>query len=181
MAEFATIARPYAEALFHLASSHDIVEWDTILSELENFFLHPDIKNLVNSPGISAQKVSGIFLSLLGPSLPELMQNEVRNLITILTKNGRLIIFPEIYRQFQILKNIQQGTTNAKITSAFEMSESQVNELVINLERKFNRKLNPTITVDHSLIGGVRIVVNDEVLDASISTSLREMCDALVV
>lgn len=180
MAEFATIARPYAEALFHLANSQDIVEWETILNEIGQLFLHSDIKNLVHSPGIPSQKVVDIFLNLLGSSFSKLVKDEIENLITILIKNGRLIILPEISRQFRILKNTQEGIADAEITSAFKMTELQVNELVTSLERKFDRKLNPLITVDHSLIGGVRVVVNDEVLDASISTRLREMRDALV-
>jgi F-type H+-transporting ATPase subunit delta len=181
MAELATIARPYAEALFNLAKSQDIVEWETMLTKIEQLFLNPDIKALVHSRSLSHQKIIEILLRLFESFSPKLAKNEVKNLIAMLIKNGRPTVLPEITKQFRVLKNTQEGVADAEITSAFEMTESQKNELVASLEKKFDRKLNPFITVDNSLIGGVRVVVNDEVLDISISARLREMRDALVI
>ena len=78
-----------------------------------------------------------------------------------------------------MLKNAQEGAADADIVSAFEMSRAQVAELVATLEKKFGRKLNPTVTVDPSLIGGVRVVVGDEVLDTSVRAKLQQMHVAL--
>ena len=44
---------------------------------------------------------------------------------------------------------------------------------------KFGRKLNPTVSVDQSLIGGVKVVVGDEVLDSSVRAKLQQMQIAL--
>ena len=49
-----------------------------------------------------------------------------------------------------------------QITSAFELSEAQVKELVAALEQGL--KLKPSVTVDQSLIGGVRVALGDQVL-----------------
>ncbi len=78
-----------------------------------------------------------------------------------------------------MLKNAQEGAADAVITSAFELSHAQVAELLSTLEKKFGRKLNPTVTVDPSLIGGVRVVVGDEVLDTSVRAKLQQMHVAL--
>jgi len=51
--------------------------------------------------------------------------------------------------------------------------------LVATLEKKFGRKLNPSVQVDGSLIGGVRVVVGDEVLDTSVRAKLQQMQVAL--
>ena len=72
-----------------------------------------------------------------------------------------------------------QGSADAAIFSAFPMSEAQVAALIATLEKKFKIKLTPSVTVDPSLIGGLRVVVNDEVLDTSIRTRLEQMRVAL--
>jgi F-type H+-transporting ATPase subunit delta len=59
------------------------------------------------------------------------------------------------------------------------MEGAQVADLVAALEKKFGRKLNASVTVDPSLIGGVRVVVGDEVLDTSVRAKLQQMQTAL--
>jgi F-type H+-transporting ATPase subunit delta len=54
-----------------------------------------------------------------------------------------------------------------------------LNDLVASLERKFKRKLKPTVEIDSSLIGGVRVTVGDEVLDTSVRARLASMQTAL--
>ena len=60
-----------------------------------------------------------------------------------------------------------------------ELSDAQVQELVVALEKKFGLKLKPVVTVDQSLIGGVRVAVGDQVLDTSVQAQLARMRDTL--
>jgi F-type H+-transporting ATPase subunit delta len=53
--------------------------------------------------------------------------------------------------------------------------------LVQALSKKFGLKLKPLVTVDASLIGGVRVTVGDHVLDTSVKTRLAQMQAALTV
>ena len=115
------------------------------------------------------------FLSVLKSPV----NNEAKNFINMLVENGRMSLLPEIGAQFHALKNAQEGAADAEITSAFELSDAQVKELVATLEKKFGRKLNPSITVDPALIGGVRVLVGDEVLDTSVRAKLQQMHVAL--
>lgn len=183
MAELSTIARPYAEALFGLIEPRERAKWQIILTTMENLTLSPSFRALVYQPGASHGEITSKFLECLSLSLKRSLEDckEVKKLIAILARNNRLTAIPEISRQFKSLKDEEDGITDAKINSAFEMTELQTNKLVENLERKFGRKLNPLITVDNSLIGGVRVIVGDEVLDTSISARLKKMRDALAV
>ena len=63
--------------------------------------------------------------------------------------------------------------------TAFPMSETQVNELVSALAKRFGLKLKPEVKVDPDLIGGVRVAVGDHVLDTSVRTRLQVMKAAL--
>jgi F-type H+-transporting ATPase subunit delta len=179
MAELATIARPYAEALFRVAESGNgatsPAAWSDLVSEMAYVAAVPEVKALADNPNVSNQQIVDTFLSLLRSPV----NNEAKNFINMLVENGRLTLLPEIGAQFHALKNAQQGAADAEITSAFELSDAQVKELVATLEKKFGRKLNPTVAVNNGLIGGVRVVVGDEVLDTSVRAKLQQMHAAL--
>lgn len=175
MAELATIARPYAEALFRVAKTGDLAAWSGLVSEMAQVAAHPDVQSFASNPKHSDQQIAEAFLSLLKSNIT----SEAKNFVGMLAENGRLALLPEIGVQFHELKNAQEGAADAEITSAFEISDAQVRELVATLEKKFGRKLNPTVKVDESLIGGVRVVVGDEVLDTSVRAKLQRMHVAL--
>ena len=121
-----------------------------------------------------AQRVS-IFLSLVRPAVDKQFQNFVE----VLMANDRLLLLPQIAEQFEALKDEAEGVAQANITSAFPMSEDQVSQLISLLEPKFGLKLKPHVTVDASLIGGVRVHVGDHVLDTSVQAQLVRMRDTL--
>ncbi|MDB5798817.1 MAG: atpH [Paucimonas sp.] len=175
MAEIATVARPYAEALFRVAAASNLQAWSSLVDEMSQVAAQPEVKQLADNPKVSDQQTSEIFLSAIKSPVPA----EARNFVDMLVQNGRLTLLPEIGTQFHALKNAQEGAADARIDSAFEISQAQVQELVAVLEKKFGRKLNPTVTVDPSLIGGVRVVVGDQVLDTSVRAKLQKMHVAL--
>lgn len=175
MAELATIARPYAEALFRVAKSGNLAQWSDAVSEMAQLAAHPDVKLFATNPKISKQQIADTFLSLLKSSVGP----EIKNFIGMLVENDRLTLLPEIGEQFHDLKNAEQGAADAEIASAFELNDAQVRDLVATLEKKFSRKLNPSVKVDNALIGGVRVTVGDQVLDTSVRAKLQKMHTAL--
>ena len=176
MAELATIARPYAEALFRVAKSGNLAAWSDLVSEMAQVAALPEVKSFASNPKLSDKQVAETFLSLLKSNVTP----EAKNFVVALVENGRLALLPEIGEQFQALKNAQEGAADANIASAFEMTDAQVKDLIATLEKKFGRKLNPFVTVDPSLIGGVRVAVGDEVLDTSVRAKLQKMHTALM-
>lgn len=175
MAEIATVARPYAEALFRVAQAGNLAQWSDLVSEMAQVGANADVLAYARNPKVSDSDIAATIQSLLkSPLTPE-----AKNFLDMLLANGRIELLPEIGTQFAQLKNLAEGAADADITSAFELSAAQVSELVATLEKKFSRKLNPTVTVDPSLIGGVRVVVGDEVLDTSVRAKLQTMRTAL--
>lgn len=175
MAELATIARPYAEALFRVARNGDLVSWSETLSAMSAVAANPDMMDMARNPKISDEQVISVFL--LAVNSPA--TSELKNFVSMLVENGRLSLLPEIASQFHALRNAQEGAADAEIVSAFDMTPAQVVDLVATLEKRFRRNLNPSVTVDSSLIGGVRVVVGDEVLDTSVRAKLQRMQIAL--
>ncbi len=175
MAENATIARPYAEALFRVAKSGNLSAWSDLVAEMAQVAAHPDVLALATNPKVSAALAAETFLSVLKSPVTD----EAKNFINTLTEYDRLTLLPEIAEQFHALKNAEVGAADAEITSAFEMTAEQVSDLTTTLEKKFGRKLHATVTVDAALIGGVHIVVGDQVLDTSVRAKLQQMQVAL--
>lgn len=175
MAELATVARPYAEALFRVAKQGNMAAWSELVSELAQVGSNPDVQAFAANPNVTDTDMAATLAALVkSPMTPE-----ANNFVRMLVENGRVSLLPEIGEQFQVLKNADAGAADAEITSAFEISDAQVAQLVAMLEKKFGRKLNPTVTVDPALIGGVRVVVGDEVLDTSVRAKLQQMHVAL--
>jgi len=171
MAELATIARPYAEALFRVAQGGNMSAWTDLISEMAAVAALSDVKAFISNPRLSNREAAATFLSLLKSDVPP----EAKNFVQMLVENGRLALLPEIGEQFHALRNEAAGAADADIDSAFEMTDAQVRKLTATLERKFGRKLNPSVKVDKGLIGGIRVTVGDEVLDTSVRAKLQKM------
>ncbi|WP_042302970.1 F0F1 ATP synthase subunit delta [Paraburkholderia kururiensis] len=177
MAELATVARPYAEALFGVAEAGDIAAWSTLVEELAQVARLPDVLSIASSPKVGRQQVSELLLGAV--KSPQKDSPQAKNFVQMLVDNHRLQLLPEIAQQFEELKNAREGAADVLIVSAFPLEGEPLNQLVASLERKFQRKLKPTVEVDSSLIGGVRVTVGDEVLDTSVRARLARMQTAL--
>jgi F-type H+-transporting ATPase subunit delta len=82
-------------------------------------------------------------------------------------------------KQFRKLVNARGGVSDAIIQSAFPIDDAQLADVVATLERRFGRKLNARVEIEPELIGGIRAVVGDEVLDTSVKARLEQMKVAL--
>jgi F-type H+-transporting ATPase subunit delta len=174
MAEIATIARPYAEALFQ-ASKANAAQASVWLDELAAVAANEQLRQFADSPKSSPAQVFDVITGVLKTSLPEQAQNFLRTVID----NGRLAALAEIAQQFRALKNAQQGAFDAVVYSAFELDSAALADLSGVLQTRFGRKLNLQVELQPDLIGGVRVVVGDEVLDTSIKARLEQMKIAL--
>lgn len=175
MAEISTVARPYAEALFRIAKTGDLAEWSGIIDEIAAVAANRDMQSVMADPKLSDTEIVGVLSGVLKSKASA----EVQNFLRLLQENGRLSILPEIADQFRALKNAFEGMADAEIVSAYPMSDAQIAELVAALEKKFKLKIKPQVSVDPNLIGGVRVVVGDQVLDTSVRAKLDQMANAL--
>ncbi len=177
MAELSTVARPYAEALFAAARDDQagLAEWADQVQRLADVMAVESVRVAMADPRLEdAQRIS-IFLDLVKPAVEKPLQN----FVTLLVTNDRLLLLAQNSEQFRALKDAAEGVAQANITSAFPMSDEQVSELIKLLEPKFGLKLKPHVTVDATLIGGVRVLVGDHVLDTSVQAQLLRMRDTM--
>ena len=175
MAELATIARPYAEALFKTAGS-DLAGAAVWLEELAAIASNVQLQQFAGNPSVTAKQTFDVMAGVAKTPLPDTAKNFLRAVID----NARISVLPEIASQFRALKNARSGSSDAVVYSAFPLDAAALDDLAATLEKRFDRKLNVTVELEPALIGGVRVVVGDEVLDTSVKARLEQMKVALI-
>ena len=175
MAELATIARPYAEALYKAAGPSDASALLAQVQALAAVAGSPDMLRFADNPKVTPEQVISVLTGVVRTPLDA----KVDNLLRTVVDNGRLPALPEIAAQFNALVKARSGTSDAVVVSAFPIEGPALADLVATLEKRFGRKLNASVAVDPGLIGGVRVEVGDEVLDTSVKARLEKMRQAL--
>jgi F-type H+-transporting ATPase subunit delta len=176
MAELATVARPYAEALDQSVSGEQALALLPQLQALAAVAGHPDMLHLADNPKVRPQQVLDVITGVIKTPLDA----KVSNLLRTVVENDRLAALPQIAAQFNALVKSRSGTSDATIESAFPIDAAQLPQVVSALEKRFGRKLNAHVVVEPELIGGIRVAVGDEVLDTSVRARLEKMRQALV-
>ena len=175
MAELATLARPYAEALFQLAVKGDLKQATSELDALSAVAANSQLRQFADAPSAGAAQVFELITSVVKTPLSDASKNLLRTVID----NGRLSVLPEIASQFHALVSQRSGVSDAIVYSAFPIEPAQLADVVASLEKRFKRKLNASVQLQPDLIGGIRVVVGDEVLDTSVKARLEQMKAAL--
>lgn len=176
MAEVTTIARPYAEAVYRIAEEGGALDkWSQMLEFAAAVVADPQMQAVIGNPRLTAEQQRSVFLAVCEKSLDVPGANMVR----LLLENGRLTLLPVIREQFEQLRALHGGVMETEIVSAFPLSDAEKSDLVRRLESKYKRKVEATVTLDPELIGGIRIVAGDVVIDASVRGQLQNMAFTL--
>lgn len=175
MAENLTVARPYAEAAFELAKAAGALPaWQGALDRMAVAAADARMSECIADPRVAPEALTELFLGVAGE-----LDLQQRNFAGVLVENARLGVLPEISRLFAELKNAAEDTREAVVSSAFPLDDAQVKDLVADLGRKFGCKIKATVHLAPELIGGVRIALGDEVIDASVRGKLDAMAVSL--
>jgi F-type H+-transporting ATPase subunit delta len=176
MAEISTIARPYAVAAYKLGREQKALgKWSEMLGFAAAVASDAQIKAYIQDPKVVSSDLQNTFLKVCGDKLSE----QGQNLIKVLVEYGRLSILPAITEAFEALKAQDEGTLDAQIIAAAKPSDAEVKDLVKRLEAKFGKKIEASVSVDAEIIGGIKIIVGDTVIDASVKGQLQNLAYTL--
>ena len=178
MAEPSTIARPYAEAVFRLADEvGKLPEWSATIANLAQVAGDARVAQTMHDPNVSAEKVAGLFIGVLAGKLTA----DAENFVRVLAENRRLDVLPEIRTQFEALKNTREGTVDAEIRTAFPLDDRQLAELTARIESQAKRRVKTRVIEDKSLLGGVKVMIGDKVIDGSARAQLAALATTLKI
>ncbi|MDR2014900.1 MAG: F0F1 ATP synthase subunit delta [Azoarcus sp.] len=175
MAGNVTIARPYADAAFKLArGAGALASWLDVLDRLAVITVDADMQACISDPNMSAGQLARLLLDVVGE-----LTDEQRSFIGVLVENDRLQVLQEIRDLFVVLKNEHESVLEARIASAFPLDDATLASLKADLETRFKARIDAIVTIDPELIGGIRVAIGDEVIDASVRGKLASMAAAL--
>lgn len=175
MAENITLARPYADAAFQLArGTNALGPWQQALDRMAAVAADAQMVECITNPRLLPAQVAQLFLDVVGS-----VSAEQQNFVRLLVDNERLQVLPEIRDLYVELKNGQEGVQEADIASAFPLDDATLKNLVADLEARFKCRIQAKVSLAPELIGGVRIAVGDQVIDASVRGKLASMATAL--
>ena len=176
MTELATLARPYACAAFETAMERNAIDqWSRALHLLRDALQHEAIQQLLESPTKTPLQKAQFLLELFDAQL----DMYTRGFVRVLAENRRLALIPAIQQEFAARLAELDRTLEVEITSAIPLSKQQKDRFTEQLEKKFQRRVQLTTTIDPSIIGGALIRAGDTVVDSTVRGKLDRLRNML--
>ncbi len=172
MSELATLARPYAEAVFKRAKeSGNSAEWSEKLAFLSAIMQDDGLSVIVNNPKVDNEKLTQLMQDICQDQL----EGESLNFLKLLIENGRLEFAPQIAELFEKYKAEDEGYIEVDVITAYALTKAEEQSFATSLKKKLNKHVNINSSVDSSLIGGFLVKAGDSVIDGSISGQLQQL------
>lgn len=169
MTSQSVIARPYAEAAFSIAKQDSsIEEWSSDMQKIKAVFSNEKIISLLSNPDLSYSDKTQIFLDLFEGEISD----KASSFIKVCGDNKRLKNLPEIINFFNELALESLNKKNVAVFSPFQLEEKQIQKITSALEKRLDSEVVIDFEIDKSLIGGLKIAYEDQVLDMSIKRKL---------
>ncbi|MBI1215930.1 MAG: F0F1 ATP synthase subunit delta [Alphaproteobacteria bacterium] len=167
------LARPYAKAAFELAARKGTTaDWEKKLGLLAEALEAQDQNALLHNPRLRPDKLKEI----MAPVLDKLdMDGEQKNLVNLLIDNQKLGLLRDVFNAFVDRRKQVEKVQDVTVVSAIALTEMQVDKIKDMLKQKYGITPEMKLEVDVSLIGGVRIIMGDTVIDNSIKGQLERM------
>lgn len=177
MAEYKTIARPYAKACFEIAlQSHALVKWEIFLSAAAYVTSEPEVRHMLFNPASVPEKMAQFFIEVC----KAYVFDEAQAFIQLLASNKRLLLLSDIKDLFLQYKAQHEQMVEVNIFSPYPLSEEDKSTLSKVLEKRLQKKVNLNYEVDENLIGGLVIKAGDWVVDGSIRGKLKQLAHNLL-
>ncbi|MBQ7257709.1 MAG: ATP synthase F1 subunit delta [Abditibacteriota bacterium] len=173
-----SLARRYAQAIFNSAKDHNLT--DVIMTDLslvervskEN----NDFLKILSSPVVLKEKKKAIIKDLFEGKINDL----TLDFIMLVIDKDREYVLLIIKDEFEKLHNEANSLSTLIVESVLELNEAQVSEIKSIMERKLSKKFTVETRINPELIGGVRLLFDDNVIDGSVKEKLSQIEEALI-
>lgn len=168
----------YAKALFSLAEEKKVL--DAVHADVDLLFhtsrTVPEFIQMLESPVISSadkrQLVKVVFGTRVNPM--------TLSFLNLLLTNKREMYLENIARDFLTLYRQKSGTRSAVLSSAIALDTDTVALFTKAIAARFKAEIELTTEVDPLLIGGFVLQVDDQMIDASVASRLKQLRQEIV-
>lgn len=176
MAEFTTLARPYAVAAYKRAKETGTADrWGESLAFLSAVMADERMTRAAANPKARREDFESAFLGFCREHLHE----EAENFVRLLIRNRRLALAGHIAALFEQYKAEDEGYVDVEVTTAFALEDQEWTSLASSLERVLHKQARLRVFVDNRLIGGVYVRAGDRVIDASVRGRIERLAKRL--
>lgn len=166
-------ARRYADALLQL--TEEVNKTDTIRKDLQGILStveqSRDLRNMLLSPIIKSHNKRTVLQKIFSSQVDEL----TLTFIDLITNKKREVLLVEILNAYEDSYNKLKSIKKAKVTSAFDLSANEKKKLVSSLEQKTQSTIVADYEVDASLVGGLKVQIQDTIYDGTIKHKLDRL------
>ena len=169
----------YSRALFEVANESN--ELDKIENDVKNFHLlfnsSSEIKNFIQNPTKSINN-QNIFIKLLAEKLG--FSKNLKNFFLLLVEKRRIFFVKKIFESFLRLCSTKRGEVKASLISSKELSQTELNDISMDLSKSMGSNLKFDYKVDKELIGGLKLQLGSIMIDTSIRNKLKKYEQAML-
>ena len=172
MSELLTQSRPYAEAIFEIAKEEQSLDlWVNDLSIVVSAMQNDVVKILINSPELSQRKKAEIFTSLFEGEISK----KVSNFVLVIGQANRINLLESVLESFKRLVALEKNQKNVMVASSYSLEQDQLDKIQTALQKRTGSEINISTHLDKSLIGGIKISYEDQVIDLSLKNKLEAL------
>ena len=170
-------AHRYAEAFFELAQEMNQVDaWKQQMDQVAGVINNvPELKSFFGAVKITNEEKKELLIKSFEGKIDE----TCLNFLCLLTDKKRINEVSLILKEFHSLCNAYHGIEEGVVYAARSLSEDQIKELEDSFKVR-GRNVELTQKLDESLISGFKIVLEDEVVDASMKSKIARMKNELL-
>ena len=172
------IIKKYAQLLYQVAvKEDDINQISAHLHSLRSILKSvPELNQLLITRRVGVQDKMIMLKNILGDKISDI----VMDLMVLLMENGHMMLFREVVKRFDYLKDKDSEIIKVQITSSSRLSDDEVQRISLNIENKIQKKVDVTMETDTSIVGGIKLRVGNTLIDGSVSNRLQKMRDTLI-
>jgi len=169
MAEYVTLARPYAKAAFDFAKNAELVDsWMKQLTVSAGIASINEIAESFSSPTKNNDQLVSI---LVGNDADE----GYKNFVSLMADNNRLALLPDVVNVYKYISDQDAKSLSADVFTAVELNQDQLESIKSSLSKRTDKTVNLNQHIDTSLLSGARIVAGDLVIDGSLKAKLEKL------
>jgi F-type H+-transporting ATPase subunit delta len=134
-----------------------------------------ELRAVLRNPQLESKAKANILADLAGDSEPLFT-----NFLQVAAEKGRAGEIEEIAQEFEKLMAIEERRLTVELTTARELSDSEADAILQEIEKAAGRKVDATRKVDPDLVGGIVLQAGSLRVDASVRGRLERLRHELV-
>ena len=171
------VAHRYAHALFIAAKGRNLIDrayeqFDVLKKVLQK---DKSLLDFLTAPHVTDERKLELVNNVFGTRLDKLF---VEFLIVLMEKH-RVGSLPDIIDAFERLVETEKGMVRAMVTTAVPMAADEERRVIAQLEFRTGRKILIEKKVDPAILGGMIVIIDDEIIDGSVRHGLKQMKEQL--